>query len=382
MTAGIKGRTRRKVFDYIRLNGSVSKNEIAEGLDLSLPTVQKYLAHFIDESLIVKGGTFPSSGGRSPRAYNVNRNGRFAVGVDITQDGVTSVVLNLDREVIHAAAIEAYFERSEAYLAMVGRHVEETISRSGVDRSRVLGVGLAMPGLVSEQTSVVIHGRVIDNAGMSSADFGRHLTLPVRLVHDVDAAGLAEFWTQPSFSNAIYLNISKSLGGSVFINGAIYRGDGEFSGEVGHILLHPDGLTCYCGQRGCVDPYCNTGVLSWHTGGSLAAFFAALGEGEPKIVDIWNEYHRNLARALHNVRVLFGCTIIIGGELGTHVRPHLDEIRREVDSLTFNSEDAEDFLVASEYTNEPVATGAALYFIEDFFFSLGDESGTRRSALV
>lgn len=376
-TPGITGRTQREVFDYIRFNAPVTKNEIVQELDLSLPTVQKYLNHFINEGWIVKGDTLPSRGGRSPRTFLMNQNGRIAVGVDITRDGVASVIVNLERKVVYKSTIEAYYERSEPYLAMVGRHVEETVTRSGVDRSRILGVGFGMPGLISRQTETVTYGGVIDNLGLSHEDFERHISFPAHLVHDVDAAALSEFWPQGAFENAVYMNISRTLGGSVLINGSLYWGDGSYAGEIGHISLHAGGLKCYCGNYGCMDPYCSTKVLARHTGGSLTAFFDALAANETTIRRVWSGYLADLARAILNVRMLFGCTVIIGGELGTHVGPYLDEIRLAVDKLSFYNPNAHEYLFTSTYTNEPVATGAALYFIDEFFSSLGN-AGSRR----
>lgn len=372
-TSGIRGRTRRAIYDFVRQQGMATKNDIAAALGISLPTVSKYLSHFRQTGLLREGAKLSSGaqGGRSPIAYTCVADGRLAVGVDVTRDHVTCLVVNLERNVSFERHTERDFERSESYFAFVGGQVEETVAAAGVDRDRILGVGVAVPGLISETTGRVTYGRVIDNYGITAADFGRHIAFPTRLVHDSDAAGLAEFWLARGVENAFYVSLSKSVGGSVLMTGGIYRGDGEYAGEIGHVTLHEGGLRCYCGQNGCVDPYCNADVLARHADGSLADFFDRLAQGDRDLAEVWDRYTSDLARAIHNIRVLFGCTVILGGDVGVHIHPHLGYLREKVDRLSFLSSNSELFLFSCDYTTYPVATGAALYLVDEFLQELG-----------
>lgn len=373
VSSGIRRRTRRAIYDYIHEQGMATKNDIAATLGISLPTVSKYLSHFMDAGLLARGAKLSSGsqGGRNPVAYTCVPDGRYAVGVDITQDRVTSVVVNLERQVSLRQHAHRDFERSESYFEFVAAQITSAIDEAGVDPDRVLGVGIAVPGLVSQSTGRVTYGRVIDNHGISAADFARHLALPTRLVHDSEAAGLAEFWPSPGLTNAFYVSLSKSVGGSVLFNDEIYRGDGEFAGEIGHLRLHQGGLPCYCGQLGCVDPYTNADVLAQHAAGSLENFFARLDEGDADAVQVWDRYTTDLAHVVHNIRVLFGCTIILGGDVGAHIDPYMAGLRSKVDALSFLASQSEAFLVPAGYTDQPVATGAALALVEEFHQELG-----------
>ncbi|MGO3884764.1 MAG: ROK family protein [Mycetocola sp.] len=366
-------RTRRAIYEFVRDRGLATKNDISRQLDLSLPTVTKYLTEFQSENLIEKKAKLSSGaqGGRSPIGYACIASGRLAVGVDITRDRVTCLIVDLARDAVIERFSPRAYERSDDYCRGVADFVQQTISESGVDTTRILGVGVAMPGLISETTGRVTYGRVLDNYGMSSADFGRYLPYPTRLVHDSNAAGLAEFWSETVLENAFYVGLSRSVGGAVLVRGRIHRGDGEFAGEIGHLHLHDNGLRCYCGQFGCLDPYCNATVLADAAGGSLEGFFRSLDEGEAGAVAVWDRYTSDLARALHSIRALFGCTIILGGDVGSLIRGHIDGIREKVDRISFLNSNAETFLVTSRYRDQPVATGAALFFVDEFRRSLG-----------
>lgn len=372
-TSGIRRETRRQIYEFICERGLATKKDIATSLDLSLPTVSKYLKHFVDANLLEPAAKFSpgAQGGRSPIAFGCVPDGRLAVGVDVTRDGISCLVVDLACEVHTHGHVTHTFERSEEYFAFVAEFIMSVIRDGGVDESRILGVGIAMPGLISESTGMITYGRVIDNYGMRASDFGRHLPFRTRLVHDSDAAGQAEFWPEDGPDNAFYVSLSRSVGGSVLVGGDIFRGDGEFAGEIGHLRIHTGGKLCYCGQHGCMDAYCNSSVLAHRAGGSLDVFFDRLSQGDPGIVEVWDTYTSDLAQAIHNIRVLFGCTIILGGDVGARIGDHIDGVRSKVDQQSFLATHSEGFLLPSTCTREPVATGAALYLVDEFKQSLG-----------
>ncbi len=369
---GINVSTRRRVYDRVAAVEKVTKAELAAAADLSLPTVTKYLAHLEGLGLIEQGAKLASGsqGGRSPITYQCIPDGRVAVGVDVAGDHVNLAVVNLEGDVTHVRELDLAYENSRQYAEMVAGRALKMLADAGIPVERVCGAGVAVPGLVSEEEQRVTYGRVIDNTGMTVEDFARALPFPVRLVHDSDAAGLAEFWTGYDGRNAFYMSISNSIGGSVLINGSIYHGDGEFSGEAGHLIVEPGGRACYCGQRGCLDAYCNANVLRC-AGGDLPRFFERLSAGEVEIQQVWDTYCSKLATAIQCVRVLYGCVVVVGGDVGTHIGSALEDVRRKVDALDLLPGSPSDYLVPSRFATKPIATGAGLRAIEDFKEQLG-----------
>ncbi len=358
----------RAIYGYVRDRGQATKADIAAALGLSLPTVNKYVAHFLDTGFLHKAAKLASGshGGRSPVAYSVVPDARVAIGMDVRGSHVTSVLVDLDRHVRADRRTPRPFERSEAYLRFLGDEVKQLVAAADVGRERVLGVTVAMPGLVDTENNEVIYGRVIDNTGMTAAELGRHIDFPTTLVHDSDAAGLAEFSPRFESSNAFYISLGNSVGGAAVINGAVFVGDGVFSAEIGHVRISDDGPTCYCGQRGCFDAHCNAHVLSGLADDSLELFFERLDAGDPAATQAWSTYTDHLARAIHDVRALFGCTIILGGDVGTWLVDRLPEVHTKVDALRWLDDRAEDYVVPANRRSHVISTGAALFLIEEF----------------
>lgn len=377
---GTRPETRRAVYDYIHGQGMATKQDIASALSLSLPTVNKYVSYFLRSGFIEKKAKLASgeNGGRHPVAYACVAGARFAVGVDINAARVSSLLISLDREVIHRRRTVRPFERSESYLRFLGKEVEQLVGGAELDRSAILGVGIAVPGLV-DQSGKVFYGKVIDVLGMSAADIGRYIDFPCHLMHDSNAAGLAEFWGIGATTNAFYLGLGNSVGGSVLLRGEIFNGDGVFSGEIGHLQAHPGGRACYCGQRGCLDPYCNATVLANAGDGTVEGFFGLLDAGDLGAAAVWESYSDTLAGALHDIRTLFGCRIILGGDVGVHLVDRLAPLMAKVDALSFREDPSAGYLLTCRHRTDAIATGAALHFVDAFRHDPGSTPPRRRS---
>jgi glucokinase len=82
-----------------------------------------------------------------------------------------------------------------------------------------------------------------------------HFGVPCVIANDADAAGLAEyrFGAGRGCTHMLYLTVSTGIGGGVIINGQLHRGEHAWAGEVGHMILKPDGPACACGGNGCLE---------------------------------------------------------------------------------------------------------------------------------
>ncbi len=82
-----------------------------------------------------------------------------------------------------------------------------------------------------------------------------HFGVPAVIANDADAAALAEyrFGAGQGCQHMLYLTVSTGIGGGVIINGKLHRGEHAWAGEVGHMILKPDGPLCACGGNGCLE---------------------------------------------------------------------------------------------------------------------------------
>lgn len=363
--AQIKRRNRSNIYRMVLDGHGVSRQDIARALELSLPTVQNNLTDLIEEGLVQKTGFLGDTGGRKAYTYGIVPDARTAIGFDITRHHITAVAVDLKGEIMGRIRIRHDFEMSDLYMRRLGEIVKELLEESGIKRESVLGVGIGIPGLTTEDNQEIFYGRILDFEGADCADFSKYIPFRTALFNDAKAAAFAEFHSHPEMKSAFYIMLSNNVGGAVIIDGQVWRGGNLCAAEIGHLTLDPLGPVCYCGQRGCMDIYCAATVLDSQYGDNLENFFVHLKGKEKKAVSLWNTYLDYLARAINTVRLLFDCPIILGGYVGAYMNEYIEELRRRVEELdSFHNPPSE--VRCCEYRREAIAAGAALHFITEY----------------
>jgi predicted NBD/HSP70 family sugar kinase len=351
---------------------SATKKDIAYDLNLSLPTVTNNLKKFISKGLISDTDKVETkNNGRNPVSYRYVSDAKVAVGVSSTKNHIRFALIDMDGAILKSAQEKQTFERNDKYLKTLGRMVHDFISDANIENDKLLGVGIGVTGLVDEVEGKVVYGKIVDNNGMTREEYSKYIPYPTKLIHDAKAYSFCEMWmssdmgTITDLPESFYINISNSIGGSLIQNNGVYRGDGLYSGEVGHIRLVTNGLDCYCGKKGCADPYCSLERLLEHTDGDLNQFFVKIKKGNKRLCKVWDEYLEYVSILINNTRMFFGGTIILGGYLRDYIDDYIDDLMQKIDQKNSFGEKSSNYLRLSN-NMKPVETGVALYYIKEF----------------
>lgn len=361
----IKRFNRNRVFRLIYKKGQLSKQDIVNTLNMSLPTVNQNLKTLMESDLIRDEGCFASTGGRKARAISCNPAARFSIGVDITKNQIAVAAIDLSAAIIKGIYIPIPFKDSKEYFRSVGKYIEQLTQDAQIDRSKILGVGISVPGLLSEDHQKINYSSVLGFTGGSLDSFAEFVPYPCVLSNDASAAGLAELWNRDHADNVVYLSLSNSVGGAILLGKEFYPGENQRSAEFGHMTIVPKGSRCYCGQYGCVDAYCNAMILSDAVNGSLDDFFRQLDAGSSQHMNIWKKYTYYLALTVNNLRMLFDCRIILGGYVGSYMEPYIEPLRKRTAQHNSFEKDG-GYLSVCRYRKDSSAVGAALLHIESF----------------
>ncbi len=362
---------RNRIYRLIHSHAGISRPEIAKRLRMSLPTVFLNMKSLLEKGLVRETGSLESTGGRKAASLSIVADARQAVGIDITRDRVTLVLVDLAGNTRRKSELNLAFSAGRAFVDRIGRAVDKLLRDENVPPGSLAGAGISVPGILSGDRSDVVTSYVIKTGedGYSLAALDRRLGIPCAHVNDANAAGTAELWSVDPDRHFIYLALSNSVGGALVWDGNPRPGDNLRAGEIGHMTLVPGGLECYCGKRGCLDAYCNASILSRAANGDLGAFFGLLDRGDAKAAKIWARYADCLATAVNSLRMIFDYDIVIGGYVGARIGGRLDEIRERAARLnTFH--DSAGYVQPCRHTAEASAVGAALFQIENFIDSI------------
>ncbi len=254
----LKQLNRALVMRIIREQGPKSRAELARSTGLSDPAVLKIVGGLINDRLLQEIGEGDSTGGRKPVMLDINPNGAFAVGVDLTPEYIRAAVVRLDFSIAAEAAVS--IDPAEGYTAILEHMrllIEQVIRESHVNPHRIMGIGVAHPGVMSEQADrILLASNLSSLENMPLAkDLERHFQLPVILEVDARASALAEMWLGDArgIANFLSVDIDVGLGSGLVLNGHIYRGVNGMAGEIGHMVVEPQGPDCACGKKGCLE---------------------------------------------------------------------------------------------------------------------------------
>jgi glucokinase len=213
--------------------------------------------------------------------------------------------------------------RGPAILDVVVAAAEELMGALGPDhRSRVAAAGLAMPGLIDRDRgrcikSVNLAVTDLDVAGPISARLG----VPVRVDHDVAAAGEAVRRTATDADDPFVVVIGTGIAAVAFVRGQAVRGVSGQAGELGHVIVRPGGPPCGCGARGCLEAIAGAGAIvrayEQRTATSIAGAHVVVERRltDPVAAEIWDDAVSALADALIDVCALLapGAVLLAGG---------------------------------------------------------------------
>ena len=142
--------------------------------------------------------------------------------------------------------------------------IAAALKKLEAEQTAVVGIGIAAPGPLIRDGKIVLISNFPGWQDVSLREtIEEEFGLLTVMEHDANAAVLAEKRRgsyDPS-ANMIYVVVGQGIGAGLLLNGEIYQGGVETTGEIGHITICHDGPRCECGNRGCLEMYCSARTL-------------------------------------------------------------------------------------------------------------------------
>lgn len=246
------------ILDAIRrAPGGLSRVELAQIVGLSPQTISNISRRLLDQNLIVEAGKEGTGPGKPRTMLRLNPGGMYAVGVHLDPAVLTFVLLDLVGAVVMHSRIKTPSRpEPQSIIATIAAEILQLIEDSGVDRAKVAGLGIASPGPIDLEEGAVVDPPLLpgwERVPLRDA-LAEATGLSTLMDKDVTSAAVAETWAGgPSGAGSfVFMYMGSGIGCSIVLNDEVVRGTSGNAGEIGHIIVDPDGPPCDCGQRGCV----------------------------------------------------------------------------------------------------------------------------------
>lgn len=341
------------ILDIVREAGEISRIDIAKKSRLSPPAVSVIIAELLEKDLLLEMGKAPSTGGRRPRLLTFNPKAGYLIGVDVGSTKMLGGILDLGGNI--TSTLEYPTVNTEAPLERLVKLIQELIANSNLDRDKIRGVGVGIPGVVNPRDKVANFSPGVgwDNINIAQ-EVSQAIGLPVWTDNEANAKVQGEFWKGElcGVDQGLCLTIGHGIGVGLLLNGEVYLGKQGAAGEIGYWLLHgsrpirrPEGygeLESFAAGAGIVaraqaylDEHPDEESILRSTPLTAKTVFDAAREMDIIAQKIVNETTKTLGIAIANLASLLDIeTVVLSGGI-THAGEILREpIENVVNTLT------------------------------------------------
>ena len=243
------------ILEVFRTHNTLSRAKLASKTGLNPSTVSHIISELINDNFIRETDLIQSSTGRPGRLLEINPDGGCALGIDLNVDYIEFLITDFAANVLWR---QKQASTPETGLDMIMLQVTNLAEKASAfiksHQSRLLGVGVGVPGLVDVADGLLKLAPNLKWVNVPVREvLSRFFDCPIYVENEANAAALGEYYfgATRNIQNFIYLSTGIGLGSGIIIDGKLYRGISGYAGEAGHMILDINGEQCGCGNRGC-----------------------------------------------------------------------------------------------------------------------------------
>lgn len=346
---------KQRIITHLIYNGSSTITDLSKDMDLSVPTVTKFVDEMCAEGYVNDYGKLETSGGRHPSLYGLNSESGYFIGVEVKWYALNIGVINFKGDVVQLQMdIPFKLEDTPECLDLLCLHIEDFMAGLAIDKNKLLGINVVLCGRVNPELGYSYSFFNFGGTSLSSAMTER-LKVDVSIDNDGRAMLYGEFMkgVVKGQRHVIFINVSWGLGMSIIIDGKLYQGKSGFAGEFGHNYGYDNQVICNCGKRGCIETEVSCSAL-------YRKFIEHLRNGENSVVlagktideitlqDVFEAIAKEDLLAIELVEE-------IASQLGLHVAAIINVFNPEMVIL------GGDLSCAGDYLLQPIITAVRKY---------------------
>ncbi|MEU0569452.1 ROK family transcriptional regulator [Nonomuraea sp. NPDC005983] len=310
----MRARNLAVVLGELHRGGPLTRAALAELTGLTKTTVSTLVADLLESGVAVESGAVrDGERGRPGVAVSLSGHRVATLGLEINVDYLALCVVDLTRAVRlrRTQPVDSRNSRPDDTLRRLRELADAATSEAERSGLRIAGAALAVPGPVRD--GLLCNAPHLGWRDVRVSDLLDLLDLPLAVENEANLAALGELWFGSAEPDFLYVSGEVGIGAGLVVDGSVFRGTYGLAGELGHVVVAPDGPACRCGGRGCLEVYAGQDAL---LGGaaSIADLVALLEAGDRTALAGCAEAGRALGLALTSaVHLLDPGMIVLGG---------------------------------------------------------------------
>jgi len=396
--SAVKAQNVKAILMHLLHKEPVYRVDLARDISVSTTTVTKLIDELIDQGIVQEGvveveGERPV--GRPKSALFLNKNAYYAIAVHIGGSRYRIGIVNLRDEIISFYKTEYDFSQPcEELLEEICDQLNKMINESGIERNKIIGIGIGVPGIVDAAEGVIGYSK---NHGWKDVQvkdfFTSKFDCQIAVENNVRAMALGEalFGDGRTVDNLLFIYGSRGVGAGIVVDRKILRGISQGAGEIGHTyLICNDGSKSISESSSTLEdlisvsalineskaiidqnPQCEFSNKLYSLDGNelVEAVFELAKEGDPNAKKIIEKISRFLGIAILNaINFINPELILLGGLYAEYENLFIPRVREMADNLTFANIGRKVDIRATEFGWRAGLFGAGALALSQFFY--------------
>lgn len=380
------------ILNLIRRKQPVSRVELQKITGIRFATITVITKELIKCGIVLEGGIDPRDGKHKKKLLYINNDKYHVIGIDLQPEMIIGILTDLGGNVIDKCETGMTIESdSESIMASILQTAQNIIKKNG--RNKTVGVGISCPAALDKERSSIMFSSPIEQLKNLAVKpiVEKKLKIPVYLDSSTNMRLLAEKSAggAQNTDDVMYVELGKGIAASIVSNGNFVRGYFGLEGELGHTVVDPNGRTCICGNRGCLETIASSEVIvrkikSMLEQGTysivremadgdiskvdIGMISKAAESGDKIAVNVLDEAGRYIGISIANIVNVVGPQMIIfGGDAASKAGYMIEPIIRAVKANVLANICSGLVFKVSELDNTAGALGAAALAIGNYF---------------
>jgi predicted NBD/HSP70 family sugar kinase len=370
--AYIKKMNRSFILSKIIEHKMISRADLAKMTGLNKATISVQVADLLSEALIIETQQEHHKLGRKPIMLSINNQAGFALGIDVDKSCITFTLSDLNGTPITMNTVQLYSTDYHAIFQILVEQIKYYKNVSSHSNYGLIGVVIGIHGIVNNDETIYF----VPHHGWHNKNLKEELTsetgISIYIENNANLCSFAEkVFKYHECENLVSVTLYSGIGLGIMIKGDMIKGYHGYAGEIGHMIVMPDGKPCSCGNLGCWEQYASELSFLKHLSEiqsdpdiNYDKIHLWLNQQEPETIKQMEYYLKFLSVGLNNIINLFNPEVLVINSELLRIYPYaLKEINAQITSTIGHYRE----LNISEYGKKACIMGACALAIKNFF---------------
>lgn len=369
--AYIKKINRSLILSKINENGLISRADLSKITGLNKATISVQVAQLLEEELIIETRQEHNVVGRRPIMLSINQEAGFVLGIDLDKHEIQYTVSDLLGNPVYSYTHKLETDNYEEIVQILIKQIKAYMAKCTHSRYGMISVMIGVHGTVNKDESILFIPKFQWHHKDLKTDLEKEINIFISVENNANLSAYAEnVYRHHKSDHLLTLILSSGIGTGIMIDGKLEKGYHGYAGEMGHMIIFPDGKLCKCGNLGCWEGYASETSLLEQLGTSLNNPNLTLNDVQKLLADKdiitckqMDQFIKNISIGVNNIINLYNPeTLVINSEL---LRLYPDAVE-EIKSNLVSSVSQYREIVLSDLGLKACVMGACALAIQHF----------------